>query len=327
MRFNKTFIVAEAGSNHNNNLVTAKKLIMAAKECGADAIKFQLFQGSKLYSKNDARSKILTKFEFNPDWLQTLIQFSKKQKIILFASPFDSDSVDFLVKNKCKFIKIASPEIRDDLLIDYIAKKKIFTILSTGVSTLKEVYRAKKIINKYHNNLAILQCSSIYPCNPDDLNLNVIKLYKKKFPKNIIGFSDHSLNTVSGTAAVVLGAKIIEKHFTLSTKQKGPDHKISIEPHKFKEMVNNIRTVEKSLGVNSKKILKFESLKNHTKTFFAQTLIKKGSKLSKKNITLLRSNLGIRNNFLDKIIGRKVAFDIPKDEVIKWKYLRLKQKK
>ena len=187
----QTFIVAEAGSNHNNKLSTAKKLIKVAKDIGADAVKFQLFSGEKLYSKNDKRSQIMKKFELNPGWIKELVRYSNKNKIFFFASPFDNESVDILIKNKVRAIKIASPEIRDDLLIEHIAKKKVFTIISTGVSTIKEVFNAKKIINKYHNNLAILQCSSIYPCEPDDLNLNIIKEYKRLFPKNIIGFSDN----------------------------------------------------------------------------------------------------------------------------------------
>ena len=180
--------------------------------------------------------------------------------------------VDILIKNKVRAIKIASPEIRDDLLIEHIAKKKVFTIISTGVSTIKEVFNAKKIINKYHNNLAILQCSSIYPCEPDDLNLNIIKEYKRLFPKNIIGFSDHSLNTVSPLVAVAFGARIIEKHFTLSNKQNGPDHKISIEPNEFADMVKNIRLIEKSFGESKKKILKRESLKITLKHFLPRNL-------------------------------------------------------
>ena len=306
----QTFIVAEAGSNHNNKLSTAKKLIKVAKDIGADAIKFQLFSGKKLYSKNDKRSQIMKKFELNPSWIKELVRYSNKNKIFFFASPFDNESVDILIKNKVRAIKIASPEIRDDLLIEHVAKKKVFTIISTGVSTIKEVFNAKKIINKYHNNLAILQCSSIYPCEPDDLNLNIIKEYKRLFPKNIIGFSDHSLNTVSPLVAVAFGARIIEKHFTLSNKQNGPDHKISIEPNEFADMVKNANdllpaeVIEKSFGESKKKILKRESLKNHTKTFFTKKFIKKGSRLSEKNIELLRSSIGIKNDSLKRVIGR-----------------------
>ena len=318
----QTFIVAEAGSNHNNKLSTAKKLIKVAKDIGADAIKFQLFSGKKLYSKNDKRSQIMKKFELNPSWIKELVRYSNKNKIFFFASPFDNESVDILIKNKVRAIKIASPEIRDDLLIEHVAKKKVFTIISTGVSTIKEVFNAKKIINKYHNNLAILQCSSIYPCEPDDLNLNIIKEYKRLFPQNIIGFSDHSLNTVSPLVAVAFGARIIEKHFTLSNKQNGPDHKISIEPNEFADMVKNIRLIEKSFGESKKKILKRESLKNHTKTFFTKKFIKKGSRLSEKNIELLRSSIGIKNDSLKRVIGRTIKKDLEEGELIKWQFLK-----
>ena len=321
MKLNKTFVVAEIGSNHNNSLNNAKKIIKVAKDCGADAVKFQLFKAEKLYSKNDKRYKILTKFQLNTKWIKELQNFSKKNNVIFFASPFDKESVDILIKNKVKILKIASPEIRDDLLIEHIAKKKVFTILSTGVSTLNEIYRAKKIINKYHNKLAILQCSSIYPCDLNDLNLLVIKQYKKIF-KNFIGFSDHSTSPYPAIAAVTLGAKIIEKHITLNNKQKGPDHSISIEPNEFKMMVTGIRSVEKSFGIPSKKILKKESLKNHKKSFFSKEIIKREQKLTKNNIQLLRSSKGIGNNNLQKILNKKVKKTISKGKIIKWEYLK-----
>ncbi len=321
MKLNKTFVVAEVGSNHNNSLSIAKKLIRVAKDCGADAVKFQLFKAENLYSQNDKRFKILTKFQLNIKWIKELQNYSRKNNIIFFASPFDKESVNLLIKNKVKILKIASPEIRDDLLIEHIAKKNVFTILSTGVSTLKEIHRAKKIINRYHNNLAILQCSSIYPCNLNDLNLLVIKQYKKIF-KNVIGFSDHSLSMYPAIAAVTLGAKIIEKHFTLNKRQKGPDHAISIEPAEFKKMVEGIRSIEKSLGVPNKKILKKESLKNHKKSFFTKEIIKKNQKLTKNNIQLLRNPKGIGNYKLQKILNKKAKKIINKGKIIKWEYLK-----
>ena len=321
IKYKKTFIVAEIGSNHNNDFSTAKKLISIAKKCGADAVKFQLFEPSKLYNKNDFRFKILTKFKLNPDWIKKLKKFCDSNKIIFFASPFDKNSVDLLTKNKIKILKIASPEIRDDLLIDYIARKKVFTILSTGVSTLKEISKAKSIINKYHNNLAILQCSSIYPCDLKNINLKVIKTYLKKF-NNIIGFSDHSLSIYPPISAVSLGAKIIEKHFTINRNQKGPDHSISIEPTEFKKMVEGIRIVEKSLGVQQKKILGRESLKNHKKSFFASREINKNEKISKDNVNLLRYSSGILSSEIKKVFKKRAKKIITKGKKIQWAYLK-----
>ena len=321
MKFNKTYIVAEIGSNHNNSIRTAKKIILSAKKCGADAVKFQLFKPEKLYSKDDPRINILAKFKFNTQWLDQLISFSKKNKIDFFASPFDKESVNLLIKKKIKILKIASPEIRDYLLIEHIAKQKVFVVLSTGVSTFKEIKIAKKIINKYHNKLAILQCSSIYPCDLKNINLSVIKSIKKKF-KTAVGLSDHSLSIFPPIAAVSLGAKIIEKHFTLNRKQKGPAHSISIEPNEFKKMVEGIRSIEMSLGSKRKKILKPESLKNHKKSFFSSREIKLNEKITKNNIQLLRSPKGIDSKNLMKILKKKSKTNIKNNQMIKWDHLK-----
>jgi len=321
MKFKNTYIIAEVGSNHNNSLKLAKKCILEAKKCGADAVKFQLFKPERLYSKSDPRIDILAKYKLNPNWIGELNTFSKKNKIDFFASPFDKKSVDILIKNGVKILKIASPEIRDYLLIEHIASKKVFTILSTGVSTFKEVEIAKKIINKYHNDLAILQCSSIYPCDLKNVNLSVIDSLKKRF-RNLTGLSDHSLSIFPPIAAVVFGAKIIEKHFTLSRKQTGPDHSISIEPHEFKKMVEGIRAVELSIGSDTKKILKKESLKNHKKSFYAAKEIAMNEKISKNNIELLRSPKGIDSKNIKKILLKKSKKVIHEGEMIKWEYLK-----
>lgn len=321
MKFKNTYIIAEIGSNHNNNIKLAKKSILKAKKCGADAVKFQLFKPERLYSKSDPRIDILAKFKLNPNWIGELNSFSKKNKIDFFASPFDKKSVDILIKNGVKILKIASPEIRDYLLIEHIASKKVFTILSTGVSTFKEVKIAKKIINKYHNDLAILQCSSIYPCDLKNVNLSVINSLKKRF-RNLTGLSDHSLSIFPPIAAVAFGAKIIEKHFTLSRKLTGPDHSISIEPHEFKKMVEGIRAVELSIGSDTKKILKKESLKNHKKSFYAAKEIAIDEKISKNNIELLRSPKGIDSKNIKKILLKKSKKVIHEGEMIKWEYLK-----
>ena len=166
-----------------------------------------------------------------------------------------------------------------------------------------------------------MQCSSIYPCDLKNINLKVIKTYLKKF-NNIIGFSDHSLSIYPPISAVSLGAKIIEKHFTINRNQKGPDHSISIEPTEFKKMVEGIRIVEKSLGVQQKKILGRESLKNHKKSFFASREINKNEKISKDNVNLLRYSSGILSTEIKKVFKKRAKKIITKGKKIQWAYLK-----
>lgn len=323
MKKNRTIIIAEAGVNHNGKLNIAKKLITAAAVSGADYVKFQTFetenmtkpktklaQYQKMNLKNNlSQFEMLKKYELKKSHYNILIKHAKKNKINFISSPFDINSINFLKKFNLHFIKIPSGEIDNYPYLKEIGKLKKKIILSTGMSTLKEVFYAIRVLTKHgtkKKNISLLHCHSDYPSNFKDLNLKAISTLKKVF-KLKVGYSDHSPGIYAPIVSVALGSQIIEKHLTLSNKMTGPDHKASINPKQFKAMVKGIRQTEEMLG-NGKKIPTKSELKNKLivrKSIVARTDIKKGDKFSDKNLTTKRPASGISptkySNFLKKI--------------------------
>ena len=274
MHMKKTYIIAEIGVNHNGKYHLAKRLISKAKRCGADAVKFQTFIPSEVvtqnlnlakYQKKNLRKNmkmidLIKSFELSKEDHIKLLEFSKKLKIDFISSAFDISSLKFLIGTlKLKTLKIPSGEITNLPYLIEAAKSKKKIILSTGMSNLSEIRKTLKIIMKYglpRSNITILHCNTEYPTPFEDVNLNVLKDLKKKF-KVKIGYSDHTLGTEVAVAAVALGATIIEKHFTLDTSAKGPDHALSADSTTFKKMVNKIREMEQILGP---KIMRLRSI-------------------------------------------------------------------
>tara|TARA_Y100000741_G_C18261157_1_gene560556 strand:+ start:2547 stop:3608 length:1062 start_codon:yes stop_codon:yes gene_type:complete len=348
----KTFIIAEAGINHNGKLSNAHKLIDIAKKSGADAIKFQTFN-SKLVSTKFAKlatyqNKIgkfknqidmLKHFELPLNSFKELSYHAKDKGLEFMSTAFDEDSLDFLVNEiKIKILKIPSGEINNFSLLAKIKSTNLPIIMSTGASKFEDIISAynylsnkKKLINiksavnskrilkkKFIKNLAILHCTSEYPAPLKNLNLRFIQTLKDKFPCKI-GYSDHSKSLIVPSIAVTLGASIIEKHFTLNNNLKGPDHQMSLNPNELEEMIKNIRTSEISLGQNKKKISNGElnNKKIIRRFVVAKTIIKKGDFFSKSNITCKRSNNGISASKYFQCIGKKSRFNFNKDESIK----------
>lgn len=322
------FIIAEAGSNHNRDFETAKKLIDVAKETGVDAVKFQTYSAETLYPKNKEPLRLIGEtvkpfdvikaIELPREWQKPLAQYAKLKGLYFMSTPFDKEAIDQLAP-LTPAIKWASPELIDRPLLEYAAKKKKPLIVSTGFYSLQEVKEALQWIKKTGNNqVALLQCTALYPTRPEDVNLRAMLLMQKMF--NVpIGLSDHTMSTVIPAAAVAVGARIIEKHFTLSRKSQGPDHPFALEPNELKEMVNNIRNVEKSLGNGIKKPVKKETVKEKliTRGIMATQPIKKGEKLSVKNIITLRTGHGyiLPSEFYD-VLGKKASKDIAKYQPI-----------
>lgn len=331
-----TFIIAEVGVNHNNNLSYAYKYINIAKKIGVDAVKFQIFKtknyvaaGSplaKYQKKNSLKSNnqfdLIKKLELSEEKINKIIKYCKKKKIEFLASIFDDWGLEFISKNRIKKIKIPSGEINNYPLLEKISKFKKDIILSTGMSTMQEVRNAVKILTSKkkikNKNISILHCHSYYPSENQDLNLNAIKTLQSKF-KNIIGFSDHSLGSHAAIAAVGMGAKIIEKHITLNKKLSGPDHKASLNPAEFLSFVNLIRETEKCLGSGKKKpsLKEKEIMKIARKSIVAKTKIKKYEKFTTKNITLKRPGTGISPIFFKKILKKKATKNYIEDQQIK----------
>lgn len=337
----KVIIIAEAGVNHNGSMMIAKKLIDVAKKAGADIVKFQSFKSEKIASKEakmanyqiknlnkkKSQKEMLKKLEVADKELKKLSDYCKKKKILFLSSVFDHTDVDFQFKLQKKIIKIPSGEINNFQMLKKIAKKNTLTLLSTGMANLKEVQKSFKFLTKSGLNkkkIFIMQCTSNYPTKENNLNLNVLKTFKKKITPNI-AFSDHSLGYDAAIISIAIGAKFIEKHFTLSRSFKGPDHKASLNPKELKIFINKIRKGEKILGSFIKKPNKDErsTLQLVRKSIFTKKNISKGEKLTQENIELKRPIIGIGAEDFFKVLGKKVKKDIKKNKPLYKKYLTI----
>lgn len=315
----KIIIIAEAGGNHNGSLIKAYKLVDIAKKAGADYVKFQTFKARTLVSvnapkanyqkknvKSDSHYEMIKKLEMSYDMHLKLIKYCKKKKIKFLSSPFCIESFDMLNKFKLDFIKIPSGEITNLPYLKHISQFKNNIILSTGMSTIKEIEDALKILKKKKRKIILLHCNTEYPTPIKDINLNAINNLRKKF-KLDVGYSDHSLGIKVPIIATALGAKVIEKHFTISKKLKGPDHACSLEPKELNAMVKAIRDTEIILGKNIKIVSQSErkNISIARKSIFALKKIKKGEKFSKSNLICLRPGNGISPMQIEKIYGKK----------------------
>ena len=275
MKLKKTIIIAEAGVNHNGDIKIACKLAILAKKSKADFVKFQAFDPNNLCTKNAKKANYQIKLNNNETQFQMLKRlalskkdilflhsFCKKIKIGLMFSVFDIDSYKIIQKIKHKYIKLPSGEINNYPLLNSFEKDKSKIIFSTGMSNIQEIKYCYDILKKKKKNsqIIIMHCNTEYPTPVEDINLRVIPELKKNF-KSEIGFSDHSTSVLLPSIAVALGASYVEKHFTYNRYSKGPDHKASLEPKQFLEMVKNIRETEKSLGLSKKRITKSEKKK------------------------------------------------------------------
>lgn len=325
---NKTFIVAELSANHNGSLDIAIKTIEAAKRAGADAIKLQTYRADTI-SVNSNSDKFIIKGDTLWDglsyyelydkahtpwqWHETLKKVANDLGLILFSSPFDKTAVDFLEKLNMPAYKIASFEINDLPLIEYTASFGKPIIISTGVATKEEIMDACNVCRKVgNNNIILLKCTSSYPAPLEEANLIMIKQMAKDF--NVLtGLSDHTLNNIVSSAAVALGACMVEKHFILDKSINSPDNKFSLDEFAFKEFVDNIRLVESAIGNNSYDISDLSKKNRHfMRSLYAIKDIEKGEVFSYSNISSFRPNLGISPKYLGDIIGKKA-----KDKIIK----------
>ena len=314
----KTFIIAEAGVNHNGKIKNAFKLVSEAKKAGADAVKFQAYIADELclpnaslcnyQKKTNFKSQydLLKKYELKQKDIIKLSKFALKKKIKFLLSYFDTKSLSLIRKIKSDYIKIPSGEINNFLLLNKISKLKKNIILSTGMSSYKEIKKAIDLLKSKglsRNKISILYCVSSYPTKLQDFYLPEIQKFKKKFNLNI-GFSDHSEGVEAAMISVALGAKIIEKHLTLNKKDIGPDHISSIEPQEFSYMVKSIRNVEKMLSPNKKKS-DIQNKKFVRKSIVASKDIKKGDIFNEFNITTKRPNLRMKSKKITNILGKK----------------------
>ncbi|MDN5342781.1 MAG: N,N-diacetyllegionaminate synthase [Oceanotoga sp.] len=333
---NRTFIIAEAGVNHNGDINLAYKLIDAAVEAGVDAVKFQTFKTEKVLSKsvdkavyqknNTGNSEnqfdMVKKLELSYDDFIKLNKYCEEKEIMFLSTPDDEESLNFLSDViKVPFLKIGSGEITNIPFLKSFAKKNIPLILSTGMSNLTEVSKAVDTIygEGFSNKLYLLHCTTNYPCPYDEVNLKAMQTLKEAF-KVCVGYSDHTLGIEIPIAAVAMGAKVIEKHFTVDKTLNGPDHKASLDPNELKEMVKAIRNVEKSIGDGIKKPNKseIEIRKVVRRVLVSSKDIYKGSKFDMNSFEIKRANSGILPEYIDILIGKTIIKDIKKDIAFKW---------
>lgn len=326
------FIIAEAGVNHNGSLQLAKKMAYEAKEAGVDAVKFQTFKSEKLVSryadKADYQKKttdasenqlaMLKKLELSYDNFKELKEYCDEIGILFLSTPFDLESIDFLDSIGMSLYKIPSGDITNYPYLVKIAGKGKKVILSTGMCYMDEIEAAVKVLNDNGcNDIVILHCNTEYPTPYKDVNLNAMHEIKEKFNVTV-GYSDHTEGIEVPIAAVAMGAKVIEKHFTLDRNMEGPDHKASLEPDTLRQMVTSIRNIELALGNGDKEPSESEC-KNRDiarKSIVAACGIKKGEYFTESNITVKRPGSGISPMRWNEIIGTKAIRDFQEDEII-----------
>ena len=329
----RTLIIAEAGVNHNGCLETAKKLVEKAAHAGADIVKFQTFSSEKMTTSEaslanyqsrtiDEHSQLnmLKKLELTREMHEVLIEHCKICGIEFLSTAFDTDSFDFLSQCGIKRHKIASGEITNLPLLKKIGSAGLPVIMSTGMSELVEIDHAVNILDQAGLNrsqLTLLQCTSEYPAPDEEANLRVMETLKNRYDV-AVGYSDHTLGIALSIGAVALGATVIEKHFTLDRKMKGPDHKASIEPAELAELINSIRRIESALGQSNKSVTRSEA-KNRSiarKSIVAAKPIKKGECFSELNLAVKRPARGRSPMEWLSIIGKKAERDYQIDECI-----------
>ena len=339
----KTFIIAEAGVNHNGNIETAKELIDVAINAKADAIKFQTFNTDKLVTKkaakadyqtettnaNESQYEMLKKLELSKKDHKELISYCNEQNITFMSTPFDFESVDLLEKLGVDIFKIGSGDLTNIPLLKYIAELKKPMIVSTGMANLGEVEEAVNAINNSGNDkLILLHCVSNYPAAFKNVNLRAMNTLKTAF-KVPVGYSDHTLGIEVSIASVALGAKVIEKHFTLNEKMEGPDHKASINPNNLKKMVKSIRYVERTLGNGIKKYQKSEidNRKKARRSLIINSSLKRGTTITNNVLEIKRPGIGIKPKYKHEIIGMKTRVNVQADSILKWDMLEKKERK
>ncbi|MCR4435058.1 MAG: pseudaminic acid synthase [Clostridiales bacterium] len=327
------YIIAEMSANHAGDIHRAVEIIHAAREAGADCIKIQTYTADTLTI--DSNKEFFTikggqwngenlyglyKKAFTPwEWQGRLKEEAEKAGIDFLSTPFDKTAVDFLEELGVDFYKIASFEVVDIPLVKYIAAKGKPVIMSVGMASLGEIEDAVHAVRSQGNeNLCLLKCSSTYPAPLEDMNLKTIRHLEETFDV-AAGLSDHSMGSIAAVAAVAVGAKVIEKHFCISRKIENPDASFSMEPEEFKQMVDDIRSVEKALGKISYDLSEGEKAsRSLRKSIFVVEDIKKGEKFTEKNIRVIRPGYGLMPKYYEGILGRHAARDIDRATPLNW---------
>lgn len=334
--YSKPYIIAEIGSNHNGDIDLAKKIILSAKECGADAVKFQSWTPSSLIAKEEydrnqsyddgdggkkhfgSLKEMVEKYYLREDDHYLLKEFCNEINIDFASSPFSTEEVDLLVKLDVPFIKVASMDINNIPLLEHIAIQGKPIILSTGMSNMAEIDNAIRVVEDKGNfQIILLHCISIYPPAFEDIHLRNIPMLQQAF-KYPVGFSDHSIGVHIPLAAVTLGSCVIEKHFTLDKNLPGWDHLISANPEELKQIVTHSKEISQAMG-NSYRVV--SAAEQEKKSKFRRSIvcardIKAGEELVLSDLLFKRPGTGVSPDMYQAVIGRKANKDLDKDELI-----------
>lgn len=331
------YVIAEAGANHNRDLDTARRLIDVAVDAGADAVKFQTYTGKDLYSTRTPRFDYLGELGERPvhelldelalprEWQPLLAEHARDAGIEFLSSPFDRAAVDELDELDIAAYKVASFEIVDLGLLEYIGSKRRPVILSTGMASLGEIESALGALTAAGDpGICLLQCASLYPAPPAVMNLRSIPMLRAAFGRPV-GLSDHTLGVHVAPAAVALGASILEKHFTLDRSFAGPDHSFAVEPDELAQLVAHVRDVEAALGDGQKHgpsdEESVEMYQKARRSLVAACDIPAGTALTTEMLTVKRPGFGISPRLAEAVVGRTTSVDIEADEVLVWDML------
>jgi N,N'-diacetyllegionaminate synthase len=326
------YIIAEAGVNHNGSIELAKKMVDEAKAAGVNCIKFQTFVSEKIVSRNagiaeyqkkladanESQLAMLKKLELSFDEFAELSRYSRERDIEFLSTAFDFDSIDFLDNLEMSEWKIPSGEITNLPYLIKIARLGKPIILSTGMSTMKDIESALSVLRENGaDDITVLHCTTEYPTPFEDVNLRAMNTIRDQFNVSV-GYSDHTKGIEVSIAAVAMGATVIEKHFTLDRNMEGPDHKASLEPDELRAMVNAIRNIELAMGNGQKEPAESEkkNIAIARKSIIAKQNITKGEIFTEDNLTVKRPGNGISPMKWFEVIGQKAIKDFQEDELI-----------
>jgi len=334
----KIFVIAEAGVNYNNKLPLAFKMVDEAIKSGADAIKFQTFIAEKIQLKSSEKPNYQKKLK-QPNYFdiikslepsfqdqKKLFDYCKRKGIIFLSTPYDEKSVDFLDSLGVSAFKISSSDLTNHFLLKHISKKKKPVILSTGLATSKQVDESIKLLIQLNmkKKLILLHTTSDYPAKNEEINLKIIPEYIKKY-KIPVGFSDHTQNDVASLGAIALGARILEKHFTLDKHLPGPDQSSSLNPSELQDWIKKIRIMELSLGIKSKKITSSEKKNLSMRKIIVIHPVQKGIKITLQHLSAMRGKpsgiLPLESN-INKILGKELRRDITETREFSWNMIK-----
>ncbi len=331
------YVIAEIGHNHQGDIEKAKELFRVARECGVDAVKLQKRNNKRLFTRQmydmiydnpnsfgDTYGEHREALEFGRDEYQELQSYAKELGITMFATSFDFDSADFLEDLDMPAYKIASGDLNNTPLLKYVAKFGKPMFISTGGGTMEDVKRAYHTIMPINPQLCIMQCTASYPAQVNELNLNVINRYRTQFPDAVIGLSDHQNGIVMAVVAFMLGARVLEKHFTLDHTMKGTDHAFSLQPDGMRRLVRDLRRVPVALGSDEKLPMEVERkpLSKMSKKLVAARPLSAGRTLTRDDVAIRSPGDGLPPYELDKILGKELTRELETDDNISFDLLK-----